>query len=98
MAGRIERVRVLTDLPATARIYTKADGSLYNVGDVLTNPDMGKTYRRIAQAGVEDFYTGDIARAIDADMRKHGGHITLDDLATCETEHTMPLVGTLPWP
>jgi gamma-glutamyltranspeptidase / glutathione hydrolase len=93
-AGRIERIRVVKDLPATAKIYTKADGSLYNVGEVLKNPDMGRTYRRIAEAGVEDFYTGDIARAIDADMRAHGGHITLADLAACETEHTSPLMST----
>lgn len=93
-AGRIARLRVVTDLPATAKIYTKADGSLYNVGEVLKNPDMGRTYRRISEAGVEDFYTGDIARAIDADMRANGGHITLADLAACETEHTAPLMST----
>ena len=93
-AGRIARLRVVTDLPATAKIYTKADGSLYNVGEVLKNPDMGRTYRRISEAGVEDFYTGDIARAIDADMRANGGHITLADLAACETEHTTPLMST----
>ncbi|MCP5157362.1 MAG: gamma-glutamyltransferase family protein [Ectothiorhodospiraceae bacterium] len=92
-AGRIERVRVVRDHPAAARIYLKPDGALPGVGEVLRNPDMGRTYRRIASAGVDDFYHGEIARAIDADMRAHGGHITLDDLATCETEHTVPLRG-----
>ncbi|MGB7302078.1 MAG: gamma-glutamyltransferase [Burkholderiaceae bacterium] len=94
VAGRIGRREAMTDLPATARIYTKDDGSLYQLGDILKNPDMGRTYRRIATAGVEDFYTGDIAREIDADMAAHGGHITLADLAACSTEENAPLRGT----
>jgi gamma-glutamyltranspeptidase/glutathione hydrolase len=89
--GRIARIRGLTDHSATARIYTKADGSLYGIGEMLRNPDMGRTYRRIAKEGVEDFYGGEIAQRIDADMRANGGLITLDDLAACETEEVAPL-------
>ena len=92
-SGRIERVRVTDEFPATRQIYRKADGCLYNVGDLLRNPDMGRTYRRLAKAGVEDFYTGEIAREIEADMRAHGGHITLEDLATCAPEYPQPLRG-----
>ena len=91
VAGRIGRREAMTSLPSTAKIYTKPDGSLYNIGETLKNPDMGRTYRRIADAGVSDFYTGEIARAIDADMRANGGHITLADLASCETEKSEPL-------
>ena len=89
--GRIARMRGLTDDPAAARIYTKPDGSLYGVGEILRNPDMGRTYRTIAEKGIEDFYQGGIAAKIDADMRANGGLITLDDLAACATEHTEPL-------
>ena len=94
IAGRIERRRVLSDCAATAKIYLKPDGSMLNVGEVLRNPDMGRTYRRIAEHGIADFYEGEIAHRIDADMRQHGGHITLEDLKSCETEHTTPLRGT----
>ncbi len=90
-AGRIARIRGLTDDPATAKIYIKADGSLYGIGEILRNPDMGRTYRRIAEHGVEDFYSGEIARQIDADMRANGGLITLDDLGACHTEPADPL-------
>ena len=89
--GRIARIRGLTDDPATARIYLKADGSPYRVGELLRNPDMGRTYRTIAEKGIEEFYRGEIAKKIDADMRANGGLITLDDLAACETELTEPL-------
>jgi gamma-glutamyltranspeptidase/glutathione hydrolase len=91
VAGRVGRREAMTDLPATAKIYTKADGSFYALGETLKNPDMGRTYRRIAQAGVDDFYTGEIAQAIDADMRANGGHITMEDLAGCATEASEPL-------
>lgn len=92
-AGRIERVRVIRDNPSSAKIYIKPDGSLYQVGEILKNPDMGRTYRRIAEAGIEGFYTGQIAREIDADMHDNGGHITLADLADCKAIHTSPLRG-----
>ena len=92
--GRIERIRVLKDYPATAKIYTKPDGSIYQVGEILRNPDMGRTYRRIASQGVDDFYHGAIARTIDADMRAHGGLIGLADLASCATETAEPLWTT----
>ncbi|MDP6256929.1 MAG: gamma-glutamyltransferase [Alphaproteobacteria bacterium] len=90
-AGRIARIRGLTDDPATAKIYTKADGSIRGVGEILRNPDMARTYRRIAEHGVADFYGGGIAKQIDADMRANGGLITLEDLASCETETIDPL-------
>lgn len=94
LCGRIEQVRVLTDCPATARIYTKPDGSIHRVGEVLRNPDMARTYRRIARDGVDDFYRGAIARRIAEDMAAHGGLITLEDLAGCTTETTGPLWTT----
>ncbi|MEZ5729459.1 MAG: gamma-glutamyltransferase [Burkholderiaceae bacterium] len=79
---------------ATRKLYFKPDGSLYQVGERFRNPDMGRTYRRIAEHGVDDFYHGEIAHRIDADMRAHGGLITLADLAACEVEHHQPLRGS----
>ena len=94
MYGRIERVRVLRDHPASAKIYLKPDGSVRKVGELLRNPDMGRTYRRIAEHGVDDFYHGEIAQRIAQDMKAHGGLITLEDLATCSTESAAPLWTT----
>lgn len=94
MCGRIERVRVLKDHPATAKIYLKPDGSVRQIGEILRNPDMGRTLRRIAEHGVDDFYHGEIARRIAEDMKAHGGLITLEDLASCTTESAEPLWTT----
>jgi gamma-glutamyltranspeptidase/glutathione hydrolase len=89
VAGRMGRREAMTGLPATAKIYTRDDGTLYPLGDTLKNPDLGRTYRRIAEHGAEDF-----ARDIDADMQAHGGHLSLADLADCATEDNPPLRGS----
>jgi gamma-glutamyltranspeptidase / glutathione hydrolase len=92
--GREANITMLTTLPATRRIYLKPDGQMLEVGDILRNPDMGRTLQRIAQNGVEDFYKGEIANEIVADMQAHGGLIGHDDLATCGPEENAPLWGT----
>lgn len=93
-AGRDANVGVVTRFPATRKIYLKPDGNLHAVGDLLRNPDMGHTYRRIAEHGVDDFYVGEIAAQIAADMAAHDGLLTLGDLAACRAEENAPLLGT----
>ena len=45
---------------------------------------LAETLRRLAEAGPEDFYTGDIAAAICADMAALGGRLSAADLASYE--------------
>ncbi len=45
--------------------------------------NLAQTLERLAAAGPEDFYTGDIARSIAADTREAGGALSADDLARC---------------
>jgi gamma-glutamyltranspeptidase / glutathione hydrolase len=92
--GREANIMMLTALPATRKIYMKHDGRVLEVGDVLRNPDMGATLRHIAKNGVDDFYRGEIARRIVADMRANGGLLTEADLVTCAPEDIAPLWGT----
>ena len=94
IAGRDGNRAIVTHFPATRAIYCHPDGTLKDVGDILRNPDMARTLRRIATHGADDFYTGEIAQRIAADMAANGGLITLADLAACEPEHTEPLWGT----
>lgn len=92
--GRAAHAELLTTIPATRKIYVKPDGRLHAVGDVLKNPDMATTYRRIASAGVDDFYAGELAKTIAADMTAHGGLLSIEDLGACATETMQPLWGT----
>jgi gamma-glutamyltranspeptidase/glutathione hydrolase len=94
IAGRDGNLPIVTHFPATRKIYTRPDGAVLDVGDILRNPDMARTLRRIAAHGADDFYTGEIAHRIADDMAANGGLITLRDLAACEPEHTTPLLGT----
>ena len=92
--GRVLHRKLLTEVSGTAKVYTKPDGSLYSLGETLKNPDMGRTYARIAEHGVDDFYTGAIADEIVADMEANGGLIRHDDLADIAVTTTEPLWGT----
>ncbi|MGD9200143.1 MAG: gamma-glutamyltransferase family protein [Chitinispirillia bacterium] len=66
--------------------YFYKNGFPYKTGDTFIQPDLAKMLAKIAQNGVEEFYTGSIAKIIDADMREHGGLLRKDDLAL------------IPWP
>ena len=52
------------DIPSTAAIYLDPDGTPRDVGTVLRNPDMARTYRLIASAGTDGFYEGQVAEAM----------------------------------
>lgn len=92
--GRAPHRDLLTHLPETRRIYAKADGSLRAVGEVLRNPDLGRTYRRLAAEGVDDFYRGQIGARIAADMSANGGLLAREDLEQCAVQEREPLWGS----
>ncbi len=92
-AGRVEHWKRLDFTEASAAIYLNPDGGRKKLGDVVINPDMAKTLRRISDDGVEVFYEGDIADAIIADMEANGGPLTKEDLKAVKTEENEPLVG-----
>jgi gamma-glutamyltranspeptidase / glutathione hydrolase len=50
---------------------------------VLGNPRLADTLARLAEFGPDDFYQGEIAQAIAADVREGGGALSADDLAQC---------------
>lgn len=51
-------------------------------GEIFRNPALASTYRKIATGGRDAFYKGDIARTIADYMKKQGGYLSYDDLAT----------------
>ena len=62
----------------------KQDSILYEVGEVLKQPALGETLERIATTEGEDFYRGETARLIAADMNANGGYVSLEDLQKYE--------------
>ncbi len=52
------------DIPSTAAIYLDPDGTPRDEGSTLRNPDLARTYRRLADNGAGWFYTGSVAGAM----------------------------------
>ena len=71
----------LTSNTATAKAYYKKNGVSYEPGETLIQPDLAWSLKQLAKFGPQAFYQGSIAKKIVADMKKHGGLITLEDLA-----------------
>ena len=76
------------------KIYCDEHGRPLPIGAIVRNPDLADAYQRIAADGADVFYTGDMARQIDADMRANGGLLNAADLAGYQTETGAPLKGT----
>jgi gamma-glutamyltranspeptidase/glutathione hydrolase len=79
---------------AAKRAFYKPDGGLYRAGETLKQPDLAWSLKLIADEGPDAFYRGAIAGKIAADMKAHGGLITLEDLAAYRPVVREPLVGS----
>ncbi len=91
--GRVATVDRLRATEAGRRIYFDADGALHGPGDRVRNPEMAGTLRRIADAGADIFYSGEIAEEIAADMEANGGLLSYEDLTNYRTTRLEPLWG-----
>jgi len=67
------------------------DGALPAEGARLSQPRIAATLRRLAEAGLDDFYRGDLARAIAADLERAGSPLRLADLEHHRALHVAPL-------
>jgi gamma-glutamyltranspeptidase/glutathione hydrolase len=79
------------DVPSTSALYLDSDGTPRDVGTTLRNPDLARTYERIAHLGPKGFYRGAVADAIvdavreppvapDANHNWRPGLMTMRDL------------------
>lgn len=59
-------------------------------GEIFKNPDLAKTYSLIARKGRDAFYEGEIARTIDAYMKRIGGDLRYEDFAAHESTWVEP--------
>ncbi|MFZ5618612.1 MAG: gamma-glutamyltransferase [Pseudomonadota bacterium] len=59
-------------------------------GGIFKNPDLARTYEKLAKDGRNVFYKGEIARTIDAYMRRIGGDLRYEDFAAHYSEWVDP--------
>ncbi|MEM5474390.1 gamma-glutamyltransferase [Hoeflea sp. AS60] len=80
--------------PASAAIFYKEDGSFYEPGDVLKQPELAATLKEIAAEGPDGFYKGPVAEAISASVKEAGGSMSLEDLAGYKAVLREPVSGS----
>jgi gamma-glutamyltranspeptidase/glutathione hydrolase len=85
--------KLLSRFPDSRRIFLR-DGRFYEEGDVLCQPDLAATFRRLIEHGPREFYEGETARLIAEDMAANGGLITVDDLKNYRAVEREPLRAT----
>ncbi len=92
LSESLRRSRLLGRFPESRRIFQR-DGKFYEPGELLAQPELARTLRRIASLGSRDFYTGETARLLARDMQDHGGLVRLEDLKQYEVVEREPLRG-----
>src|SRR5690606_15590875 len=89
--GMLERIGYTE---ASRALFFRNEKETYRPGDLLRNPDYAATLRRLAEAGPEDFYTGELAARMAADFEENGAFVTAEDLANYRVRVEQPLTTT----
>nr|WP_200883207.1 gamma-glutamyltransferase [Francisella sp. FSC1006] len=79
--------------PEAMKTFYKKDGSVYQVGEILKQPELANSLKLIAKDGKKAFYEGEIAHKIADAMAKNNGLITLEDLKNYDVQEMKPLKG-----
>jgi gamma-glutamyltranspeptidase/glutathione hydrolase len=74
-----EKLDELKDVPGFAEAFL-VDGKPPQAGTTLTQTAFAATLDQLANAGLDDFYRGDVGREIAADLERIGSPVTRKDL------------------
>ncbi len=85
----------LRDAPGFLDAFT-VDGKVPAAGETRRCPALAATLEQMAHAGLRDFYRGDVAREMAADLEGIGAPVTRDDLRGHEARWRAPLGLRLP--
>ncbi|MBE0476133.1 MAG: gamma-glutamyltransferase [Coriobacteriia bacterium] len=77
----------------TARTYMPGGGTP-KTGEVLRQPDLGRSLRLIAEGGAEAFYRGEVADRICDALAEAGGLLRREDFAEHRSDWVEPLSAT----
>jgi gamma-glutamyltranspeptidase/glutathione hydrolase len=77
-----------------ARTFLTDAAEPWPPGHIYCQPVLARTMRWLASHGVEDFYSGQIAGAMAADILANGGYVSKADLALVQVVERAPVRGT----
>jgi gamma-glutamyltranspeptidase/glutathione hydrolase len=83
----------LSKYAETKRIYLR-NGNFYREGELFRQPELATTFARLQRFGPNEFYEGETARLIVADMKRNNGLMTLEDLHGYVAKERTPLRGS----
>jgi gamma-glutamyltranspeptidase/glutathione hydrolase len=84
-------VPVMKAFPDSAKVFLHGSDRPLKQGELVVQKDLAATIRRMQKQGWKEFYTGETAKRIAADMAANGGLITMEDLAVYEAREAKPL-------
>ncbi|HEU4932898.1 MAG TPA: gamma-glutamyltransferase [Pyrinomonadaceae bacterium] len=82
----------LSKYAETKRIYLKG-GQFYKEGEFFRQPELAATFARLQRFGPDEFYEGETARLIVADMKRNNGLMTMEDLRGYVAKERAPVRG-----
>lgn len=85
--------KTLEKYPESLKIFLNG-GKYFVEGDLLKQTELARTLERIEKNGAKEFYEGETAKLIAADMKAHEGLITLEDLKNYKPQERVPLRGS----
>jgi gamma-glutamyltranspeptidase/glutathione hydrolase len=99
IADTLAKQPELATVPGWAAVFLP-EGRVPAPGATFKQPALAETLARLAEAGLEDFYRGRLARRIAADLERAGSPVTAADLAGQRASSGVPLslahsLGTL---
>ncbi|MDE2364186.1 MAG: gamma-glutamyltransferase family protein [Hyphomicrobiales bacterium] len=86
----IEKLDQLADAPGFADVHL-VDGRAPETASVMRTPALARTLRRIGAKGADEFYSGELAREIAADLARIGSPVAAIDLARHRASRRAPL-------
>jgi oxamate amidohydrolase len=89
-ASTAAKLAELRDQPGFASRFTP-QGEVPRRGERFVQASTAATLEALARAGLEDFYRGEVAAAIAADLAAAGSPVTREDLAAYHAEWREPL-------
>jgi oxamate amidohydrolase len=89
-----EKLDELKDVPGFTATFLP-DGKPPAAGATLRQAALAGTLDHLAHAGLDDFYRGDVAREMAADLERIGSPVTRDDLARHRAVEAEPLTVTV---
>jgi gamma-glutamyltranspeptidase/glutathione hydrolase len=90
--GLAETLRyVYPEFSLKAKLIYGREGAPLKAGDTLVQKDLARSLRLVAEQGASAFYKGEIAAAIDHEMKATGGFLSKTDLAADKAEWWEPI-------